>query len=55
MKPVQSPKYTHYMSDGKGRDSYIMKGNGGLCFEGQRTKEFSTLLPNNAQYSNPAP
>ena len=25
--------YTHYMSDGKGRDTYILKHNGGLCNE----------------------
>lgn len=27
------PKYTHYMSDGMGRDTYIIKHNGGLCSE----------------------
>jgi hypothetical protein len=25
-----NPKFTSYMSDGKGRDSYIMMNNGGL-------------------------
>jgi hypothetical protein len=28
---TEHPKYTSYPSDGKGRDSYIMFGNGGLC------------------------
>ena len=27
------PKYTHYMGDGMGRDTYILKHNGGLCHE----------------------
>lgn len=26
-------KYTHYMSDGYGRDKYILQNNGGLCNE----------------------
>ena len=26
-----NPKYTHYGPDGQGRDSYIIKNNGGLC------------------------
>ena len=30
------PKYAHYMSDGQGRDSYILKHNGGMCSEGSR-------------------
>ena len=25
------PKYSHYYSDGLGRDSYILKNNGGMC------------------------
>jgi hypothetical protein len=25
------PKYTMYPSDGKGRDTYILYGNGGMC------------------------
>ena len=31
-----NPKYTHYMSDGKGRDTYILKNNGGLWTEAER-------------------
>lgn len=27
---MKSPNYTHYMSDGAGRDSYILVNNGGL-------------------------
>jgi len=34
--PEFHPKYTHYMSDGAGRDSYILKHNGGLCNEPTR-------------------
>jgi hypothetical protein len=28
-----NPKYTTYQSDGMGRDTYILKHNGGLCNE----------------------
>ena len=28
-----NPKYTQYRGDGHGRDSYIIKHNGGLCHE----------------------
>lgn len=28
-------KYTHYAPDGNGRDSYIIKNNGGMCSEGK--------------------
>jgi hypothetical protein len=28
-----NPKYSHYMGDGMGRDTYILKHNGGLCHE----------------------
>lgn len=31
-----SPKYAHYLSDGNGRDTYILKNNGGLCTEPDR-------------------
>ena len=31
-----NPKYTHYMSDGMGRDSYILRHNGGLWNEAIR-------------------
>ena len=34
-----NPKYTHYAPDGTGRDNYIIKANGGLCFEGERVKQ----------------
>ena len=27
---MKNPGYTHYMSDGAGRDSYILINNGGL-------------------------
>ena len=27
------PKYAHYGGDGSGRDTYIIKENGGLCTE----------------------
>ena len=27
---MRNPTYTHYMSDGNGRDSYILIDNGGL-------------------------
>ena len=30
---TQHEKYTHYMADGMGRDTYIIKNNGGLCNE----------------------
>lgn len=30
------PKYTHYTSDGMGRDTYILKHNGGMCNEASR-------------------
>jgi hypothetical protein len=26
-------KYAHYLSDGNGRDTYILRNNGGLCTE----------------------
>lgn len=26
-------KYPHYMPDGHGRDSYIIRHNGGMCHE----------------------
>jgi hypothetical protein len=28
-----NPKYTSYLSDGMGRDTYILRHNGGLCNE----------------------
>lgn len=47
--PEFYPKYTHYGSDGQGRDSYILKNNGGLCNEPTRpffeTKMYSKELP----------
>lgn len=37
------PKYTHYMSDGEGRDSYILKNNGGMWTELSRPVATSTF------------
>lgn len=37
------PKYTHYASDGEGRDSYILNNNGGMCTEAQRPISWSTF------------
>ncbi|CAI2365958.1 unnamed protein product [Moneuplotes crassus] len=48
--PEFYPKYTHYGSDGQGRDSYILKNNGGLCSEPTRpvfkTTMYSKEFPN---------
>ena len=33
-----SPKYTHYLGDGSGRDTYVIKNNGGLCIEAEKPK-----------------
>ena len=38
------PKYPHYPSDGKGRDSYILFGNGGLCVYHPGVKFFTTQM-----------
>jgi len=37
------PKYSHYRSDGEGRDSYILKNNGGMCNERERSISQSTF------------
>ena len=37
------PKYAHYMSDGMGRDTYILKHNGGMCSEGSRPYYETTM------------
>jgi hypothetical protein len=39
-----NPKYTQYVSDGEGRDSYILNNNGGMCSEAERPRAFSTLF-----------
>ncbi|CAI2367952.1 unnamed protein product [Moneuplotes crassus] len=41
--PEFYPKYAHYGSDGQGRDSYILKNNGGLCNEPSRPVFESTM------------
>lgn len=53
---THNPKYTHYMSDGYGRDSYILKHNGGLCNEREPVFMESTryLTPTRFAYT-PAP
>lgn len=33
-----NPKYSHYIPDGQGRDSYIIRNNGGFCHEPERSK-----------------
>ena len=38
------PKYSHYEPDGIGRDSYIIKNNGGLCTEICKNATSSTLF-----------
>lgn len=50
------PKYAHYMSDGMGRDTYILKHNGGMCNEGSRPL-FETTMYNKERPSGmpPAP
>jgi hypothetical protein len=43
------PKYAHYPSDGNGRDTYILKHNGGMCSEGTRpvfqTTQYTKVKP----------
>ena len=43
--PAFYPKYTHYMSDGEGRDTYILKHNGGLWNEAERPIAQSRFYP----------
>lgn len=52
-----NPKYTHYLGDGSGRDSYIIKNNGGLCIEPARpAKQESTMFfTRRVSTSTPAP
>lgn len=38
------PKYAHYMGDGSGWDSYILKENGGLCHEKSKERAKSTIF-----------
>ena len=33
-----NPKYTHYLGDGSGRDTYVIKNNGGLCIEADKVR-----------------
>ena len=33
-----NPKYTHYPGDGSGRDTYVIKNNGGLCIEADKVR-----------------
>ncbi len=42
MQRTSHPKYAHYVPDGEGRDTYIQKNNGGLCFEPARFVATST-------------
>lgn len=44
---TQHEKYAHYPSDGMGRDSYIIRNNGGLCSEREPNFRQST------RYSSP--
>ena len=43
-----NPKFTHYSSDGFGRDSYIHYNNGGLIHDGAKLNLIShrVLVPN---------
>ena len=50
-----NPKYAHYTSDGQGRDTYIIKNNGGLCVEPERAKMTSTHYPRTNLYVPPHP
>ena len=50
------PKYTHYQSDGNGRDTYILKHNGGLCSQREPNYSESTRMTSPVRYSYaPAP
>jgi hypothetical protein len=50
-----NPKYAHYGSDGSGRDTYILKDNGGLCTVPERITHTSSMLFKNVQYTTPHP
>ena len=39
-----NPKYAHYYGDGTGRDTYVIRNNGGMCLESERVKTDSTLF-----------
>jgi hypothetical protein len=45
------PKYAHYMSDGQGRDTYIIRNNGGLCSEREPNPAKSTRYVTPRLYS----
>ena len=50
------PKYPHYMSDGEGRDTYILKHNGGMWKEAPRPLAESTFYSKRKpSVSPPAP
>lgn len=46
-------KYTHYMPDGHGRDSYIIRNNGGLCSEREPYFRESTRYPSPMRFVGP--
>ena len=50
-----NPKYTTYLSDGMGRDGYILRHNGGLCHERELNFSESTRFSSPLRYCNPAP
>jgi hypothetical protein len=49
------PKYTTYGSDGKGRDSYVLKNNGGLCVQPEKAHAQSTFFKQFDQQRSPSP
>ncbi|CAI2377032.1 unnamed protein product [Moneuplotes crassus] len=48
-------KYPHYTSHGYGRDTYILRNNGGFCLEESRAKASSTLFTKIRSDVSPAP
>ena len=50
-----NPKYTKYMSDGMGRDSYILRHNGGLCSEREPHFAESTRYASPTKFLSPPP
>ncbi len=52
---TSNPKYAHYYGDGTGRDTYVIKNNGGMCLESERVKQDSTLFFQRRLSTSPHP
>ena len=50
---TQHEKYAHYTSDGMGRDTYILRNNGGMCTERDPNFRESSRYPSPMKFAGP--